>query len=129
MRPTCACSKFTKSLENVWRKVEQERNPWWNFTYSIFVSGCCLEDALRTLRELPREQLNWRKENSSRPGIKFSHRTVSRARGAEVLPYNEFCIQRWNGDPYLLTPAIEAKPRATASCFSYLIGSAGITVF
>ncbi len=66
---------YKRSLSRTWEIERPERNPWWNFTYCVFIGGdCAAPDSLRTLTEIPLDQLNRKKAGVS--------------------------LQRWNGNPY-----------------------------
>lgn len=67
---------YRESLRKTWEIVRPAKGPWWNFTQCIFNGGNCdLEDALDTLRKMPKEQIN---------------------KGRVLL--------RWNGNPFLPNP-------------------------
>lgn len=92
---------YKTGLRRAWELMRPERNPWWNFTVCAFLEGDCgKEDALRTLTEIPWQQINWRRDNRERADVRKNPKNP--ALSAEVLPYSEICIQRWNGNPYLL---------------------------
>ena len=92
---------YHKSLDRTWKIERPERNPWWNFTYCVFIGeDCAIDDSIRTLRELSWEQVNWRRENSIRKDVKIDPKNPTQ--GLDVLPYDQICIQRWNGNPYQL---------------------------
>lgn len=92
---------YHKSLDATWGIEKPERNPWWNFTYCTFVSeDCAIHDSVRTLQELPWDQINWRKENNTRKDVKIDPKNLDQS--LEVLPYDQICILRWNGNPYQL---------------------------
>lgn len=96
---------YRKSLQRTWDFERPERNPWWNITYCAYMPGdCAVMDSVRTLREIPWEQINWRKENSKRKDVEKDpgYRVAGKEQSKEVLPYSDFVLQRWNGNPYLL---------------------------
>lgn len=82
-----------------------EHNPWTLFLCCQYAGDkkfCDLPSARATLQAIPLDQLSWHMENSQRADV-----TVSpyRDRGGsvqltEVLPINERCVLRWNGNPY-----------------------------
>lgn len=103
---------YKKSLRQTWELVRLERNPWWNFTHCAFIKeGCALDDARRTLQEIPHNQLNWKKSNSGRKDIKIDSRFIEpgKLQSVSVLPYDQVVIQRWNGNPYLLDTGNEGE--------------------
>lgn len=103
---------YRGSLARAWKIVKPERNPWWNFTSCAFLQeDCAVEESIRTLRELSWEQINWKKENSLRSDIKLGHnyKKSGKLESVEVLPYDQICIQRWNGNPYQLDTGEDGK--------------------
>ena len=98
-------SIYLESLEHAWQVERPERNPLWNFIYSALTQNPCDEkEAVRTLREIPIDQIDWPIENSHRLDIPID---AERGRFGElqstnVLPYDELSILKWNGNPYRL---------------------------
>ena len=94
---------YLDSLEHAWQIERPERNPWWNYIYGALTENPCdEEDAVRTLREIPMDLINWPVENSHRLDITLD---AERGRFGElqslsVLPYDELAISKWNGNPY-----------------------------
>jgi len=103
---------YKTSLEKTWKIVKPERNPWWNFTASLFLQkDDIIEESVQTLRELVWEQINWKMENGQGPDIKLdpSYTKSEKLQSLEVLPYDQICIQRWNSNPYQLDSGGDGK--------------------
>ncbi len=101
---------YLVSLARAWAHERPERNPLWNFIFVAHAAPsspaaeleAALQDALRTLRELPLDTIAWPVQNSWRDDVDLDplpdrHGAVQANR---VLPYDELPITRWNGNPY-----------------------------
>lgn len=94
---------YLVSLERYWQKERPERNPLWNFIYGAISGNETYdhEEALQTLRELPRDLRNWKMENGHRSDVSVG--TYRKVRiGDRVLSYREIGAMKWNCDPYQL---------------------------
>lgn len=97
---------YQQSLERSWQIERPERNPLWNFIYAV---GCQAkefdkEDSIRTLQEIPMDQIDWTVKNSHRQDVPldpFNDRH-KRPQALIVLPYDELPMSKWNGNPYNL---------------------------
>jgi hypothetical protein len=97
---------YQQSLERSWQIERPERNPLWNFIYAV---GCGakefdLANSIRTLQEIPMDQIDWTVKNSHRqdvPHDPFNDRH-KRPQALIVLPYDELPMSKWNGNPYNL---------------------------
>ncbi len=97
---------YQESLERAWQIERPERNPLWNFIYAV---GCAAkefdkEEAVRTLQEIPMDQIDWTIKNSHRQDVPldpFNDRH-KRPQALIVLPYDELPMSKWNGNPYNL---------------------------
>ena len=97
---------YQESLERAWQIERPERNPLWNFIYAV---GCESKDfdreaSLRTLQEIPLDQIEWTVKNSERedvPRDDYADRH-KHAQALIVLPYSELPMHKWNGNPYQL---------------------------
>ena len=97
---------YRESLERSWRIERPERNPLWNFIYATGTSSNHFDRdaAVRTLREIPMDQVEWPVTNSHRldvpvdpvPGRHGERQSLT------VLPYDEIPLHRWNANPYAL---------------------------
>lgn len=68
---------YRTSLSKTWKILRADKNPWANFTACLFLTkNCNVDAALQTLRDIPAEQINWKK-----------------------APASKISIQRWNADP------------------------------
>lgn len=94
---------YLMSLERSWQIERPERNPLWNFIYGAHTGNPCgVEDAVRTLEEIPLDLLDWPVHNSHRADLKwdevagrFGERQVT-----DPLPFDERPMMKWNGNPY-----------------------------
>ena len=61
-------------------------------------------ESLRTLREIPMDQVEWSVTNSHRLDIPFDPLAdrFKRRQALIVLPYDELPMSKWNGNPYNL---------------------------
>jgi hypothetical protein len=97
---------YRQSLERSWQIERAERNPLWNFIYA-FGSGAKAfdrDDSLRTLREIPMDQVQWSVSNAHRLDVPFDpmNDRFKRRQALVVLPYDELPMSKWNGNPYAL---------------------------
>jgi hypothetical protein len=95
---------YIQSLERSWRVERPERNPLWNFIYAVG-SGqkeFDRDDAIRTLREIPMDQISWTVTNSHRRDVPMDMLAdrFNRKQALIVLPYDELPMSKWNGNPY-----------------------------
>lgn len=97
---------YVQSLERSWQIERPERNPLWNFIYAVG-SGSSEFDrgsALRTLQEIPWDQIEWTVKNSHRQDVPLDPipDRHGRRQALIVLPYDELPMSKWNGNPYNL---------------------------
>jgi hypothetical protein len=97
---------YKQSLERSWQVERPERNPLWNFIYAAGTGAKEFdrEQSLRTLREIPMDQVQWGVNNSHRldvPIDPLADRFGTR-QALLVLPYDELPMSKWNGNPYRL---------------------------
>ncbi|OYT70871.1 MAG: transcriptional regulator, partial [Armatimonadetes bacterium CP1_7O] len=93
------------SLERSWQIERPERSPLFNFIYGALTGKPCdVEAAVQTLQEWPLDLRNWECRNSHRFDI-----TRDAGKGyfgdwqsAQIVPYSERVVMRWNGNPYRL---------------------------
>jgi len=95
---------YMQSLERSWQVERPERNPLWNFIYAA-CSGAKefdLEESIRTLREIPMDQIEWAVTNSHRLDVPMDLLAdrFKRKQALIVLPYDELPMSKWNGNPY-----------------------------
>ncbi|MGE0128002.1 MAG: hypothetical protein AB7U82_07980 [Blastocatellales bacterium] len=97
---------YIQSLDRAWQVERPERNPLWNFIYAVG-SGAKefdRDDAVRTLREIPIDQISWTVTNSHRLDVPMDTLAdrFNRQQALIVLPYDELPMDKWNGNPYRL---------------------------
>lgn len=97
---------YQQSLERSWQIERPERNPLWNFIYAV---GCGAKEfdkheAVRTLQEIPLDQIRWTVKNSHRQDVPIDPLSdrFKRKQALLVLPYDELPMSKWNGNPYNL---------------------------
>ncbi|HEX4946122.1 MAG TPA: hypothetical protein VFZ34_05645 [Blastocatellia bacterium] len=97
---------YQQSLERSWQIERPERNPLWNFIYAV---GCEAkefdrESSIRTLQEIPMDQIAWTVKNSHRQDVPIDPLSdrFRRKQALIVLPYDELPMSKWNGNPYNL---------------------------
>ena len=97
---------YRQSLERSWQIERPERNPLWNFIYAAGTGAreYDREASIRTLEEIPLDQIQWTVRNSHRLDVPMDplpdrHK---RRQALIVLPYDELPMSKWNGNPYSL---------------------------
>jgi hypothetical protein len=95
---------YVQSLERCWQVERPERNPLWNFIYAVGSGSMKFDrvESLRTLREIPMDQISWTVTNSHRLDVPMDilNDRFDRRQALIVLPYDELPISKWNGNPY-----------------------------
>ena len=98
-------SVYLESLERAWQVEAPERNPLWNLIYGVSTKKPCdLDAAVRTLREIPLDLIDWSVKNSHRADVEldFMSGRFGELQSVHVLPYDELPALKWNGNPYRL---------------------------
>jgi hypothetical protein len=97
---------YRLSLERSWQIERPERNPLWNYIYAAGTGASQYDaaESLRTLREIPMDQVQWTVTNSHRMDVPLDplRDRKQRAQALIVLPYDELPMSKWNGNPYQL---------------------------
>lgn len=97
---------YKGSLERSWRIERPGRNPLWNFIYAAATGANEFDraESLRTLQEIPMDQIKWDVRNSHRPDVPIDpvRDRFKRSQAFVVLPYDELAMWRWNENPYNL---------------------------
>jgi hypothetical protein len=97
---------YRDSLERSWQIERPERNPLWNYIYAAGTASKEFDatESLRTLREIPLDQISWSVSNSHRLDVVRdpSADRFRRGQSLVVLPYDELPMSKWNGNPYRL---------------------------
>src|SRR5215510_7165471 len=97
---------YVQSLERSWHVERPERNPLWNFIYAVGSGSKEFDrdEAIRTLQEIPMDQISWTVTNSHRLDVPMDtlNDRFDRKQALIVLPYDELPISKWNGNPYRL---------------------------
>jgi hypothetical protein len=95
---------YIESLSRSWQIERPERNPLWNFIYAVGAVAKEFDQAesIRTLREIPMDQISWTVVNSLRSDIRVNSFTdrFKRDQLLSVLSYAELPMTKWNGNPY-----------------------------
>jgi putative methionine-R-sulfoxide reductase with GAF domain len=95
---------YKESLERSWQIERPERNPLWNVIYAAGTGAKEFdrEESLRTLREIPMDQIEWSVANSHRTDVPVDPLAdrFKRRQALVVLPYDELPMSKWNGNPY-----------------------------
>lgn len=104
---------YVQSLERAWLIERPESNPLWNFIYAAGSGSKEFdrEASIRTLREIPLDQVEWTVKNSHRldvPLDEYADRH-GRKQALIVLPYSELPMTKWNGNPYQLDGGSEGR--------------------
>jgi len=97
---------YRQSLERSWQIERPERNPLWNFIYAAGTGAREFDraESIRTLREIPMDQIQWTVTNSHRLDVPVDpmNDRFKRRQALIVLPYDELPMSKWNGNPYNL---------------------------
>ena len=97
---------YRQSLERSWQIERPERNPLWNVIYAAGTGAPEFDrsESLRTLREIPMDQIRWTVRNSHRLDVPVDPMPdrQKRRQALIVLPYDELPMSKWNGNPYNL---------------------------
>ena len=112
---------YRQSLERSWQIERPERNPLWNVIYAAG-SGAAEYDrdaALRTLREIPMDLIQWSVRNSHRRDVPIDPLAdrFKRPQALIVLPYDELPMSKWNGNPYALDGGREGRSEDDGAYF------------
>ena len=97
---------YLDSLDRAWQVERPERIPLWNFIYAAGSKKPEFDraESIRTLREIPLDQIEWTVTNSHRadvPRDMLADR-FGKSQSLSVLPYDELPMTKWNGNPYRL---------------------------
>ncbi len=97
---------FLDSLDRAWQVERPERVPLWNFIYAAGSNKPEFDrpESIRTLREIPLDQIEWTVTNSHRADIPRDMLAdrFKRPQALIVLPYDELPMSKWNGNPYVI---------------------------
>ena len=97
---------YKQSLERSWQIERPERNPLWNVIYAAGTGAAEFDRdlSIRTLREIPMDQVEWTVKNSNRQDVPVDPLSdrFQRRQALIVLPYDELPMSKWNGNPYAL---------------------------
>jgi hypothetical protein len=97
---------YRQSLERSWQIERPERNPLWNVIHAAGTGASEFDKAesLRTLQEIPMDQIEWDVRNSHRLDVAIDPLSdrFKRRQALIVLPYDELPMSKWNGNPYSL---------------------------
>ena len=95
---------YKQSLTRSWLIERPERNPLWNFIYAAGTGAKEYDaaDSIRTLREIPMDQIQWTVRNSHRLDVPLDPMADrhKRRQALVVLPYDELPMSKWNGNPF-----------------------------
>ncbi len=112
---------YQYSLERSWLIEKPERNPLWNFIYAV---GCEAKDfdkenSVRTLQEIPLDQIQWTVKNSNRLDVPIDPMSdrFKKTQALIVLPYDELPMSKWNGNPYNLDGGDEGRSEDDGAYF------------
>jgi hypothetical protein len=112
---------YKDALERSWQIERPERNPLWNFIYAAGTGAAAFdrEESLRTLREIPMDQIKWTVTNSRRLDVPVDPMAdrFKRRQALVVLPYDELPMSKWNGNPYNLDGGSEGRSEDDGAYF------------
>jgi hypothetical protein len=97
---------YLDSLDRAWQVERPERIPLWNFIYAAGSKKPEFDraESIRTLREIPLDQIEWTVTNSHRADVPrdLLADRFGKSQSLSVLPYDELPMTKWNGIPYRL---------------------------
>ncbi|HXW05719.1 MAG TPA: hypothetical protein VD833_10840 [Vicinamibacterales bacterium] len=112
---------YRQGLERSWHIERPERNPLWNFIYAAGTGAKEFDQAesLRTLREIPLDQIRWAVRNSHRLDVPVDPLPdrFKRVQALVVLPYDELPMWKWNGNPFSLDGGSEGRSEDDGAYF------------
>jgi hypothetical protein len=112
---------YKDALERSWQIERPERNPLWNSIYAAGTGAAAFdrEESLRTLREIPMDQIKWTVTNSRRLDVPVDPMgdRFKRRQALVVLPYDELPMSKWNGNPYNLDGGSEGRSEDDGAYF------------
>jgi hypothetical protein len=112
---------YRHSLERSWQIERPERNPLWNVIYAAGTGAAEFDRdaAIRTLREIPMDMVQWSVTNSRRQDVPVDPMAdrFKRAQALIVLPYDELPMSKWNGNPYALDGNKEGRSEDDGAYF------------
>jgi len=114
--------QYLQALEGLWRRVEREHNPLWDFIYAVGMGAGTnyrKEEALDALQRIPLDTISWTVKNSQRVDLELDQ---SRGRFAErqaqrAIPPNERRVMKWNGNPFELDGGDEGRSEDDGAFF------------
>lgn len=95
---------YMMSLEHHWQFERPERSPLWNAIYGALTGRACdVEEAVRTLAEMPLDFIHWNVVNSHRADVRFHPELEHKGQRllTKPLPYEERPMHRWDKTPYI----------------------------
>jgi hypothetical protein len=112
---------YRQSLERSWQIERPERNPLWNFIYAVGSGAKEFDrtESLRTLREIPMDQVQWSVSNAHRLDVPVDplNDRFKRQQALVVLPYDELPMSKWNGNPYALAGGNQGRSEDDGAYF------------
>lgn len=95
---------YRQAIDQWWQNASREKNPLWTLIYLSCnpESKVDLTGAVRTLEQIPVDQVTWTVKNSHRTDVLWDN-SVDRFRirqSAALLPASERPIMKWNGNPF-----------------------------
>src|SRR5688500_12449357 len=89
---------YRQSLERSWQVERAERNPLWNVIYAAGTAAKEFDraESLRTLQEIPMDQIKWAVSNSHRQDVPIDPLSdrFKRRQALIVLPYDELPMSK-----------------------------------
>jgi len=90
---------YAASIKRTWDFERVEGNPLWNFIYGASTGDACdVATAVKALREIPLDFIQWKTRNSHRADLKSREGEPAR----EPLPWTERAIHKWDKSPFTL---------------------------
>jgi hypothetical protein len=98
--------QYQSALQKLWRRAKAEHNPLWAYIYEVGTSAADHDapDALNTLERIPLDTIYWTVHNSQRLDLPLSPWPArdGQKQSLEVIPPDERCTSKWNGNPFEL---------------------------
>jgi hypothetical protein len=98
--------QFQSALTALLRHAKAEHNPLWNYIYEVGTESqnYDAEGALNTLERIPLDTIYWTVHNSQRLDLSISPSSsrFGLRQSLTVIPPDERCVSKWNGNPFKL---------------------------
>lgn len=97
---------YRDALDQWWKNIRREENPLWTFIYAVANpdGDVDLQSAVRTLKRLPMDQVEWTVTNSKRADLEMNGGPdrFGKPETKRLLPPDERPVMKWNSNPFVV---------------------------